>query len=286
MARFWLCAMAMTSKVVLASTTSCSDVVTTTGLQTHSTSQVLQGHIATSSTKTNGTTPLNPSRTPATSLLPHLPWASNGSQTARPTGTSVPSIGTTLTVTVGAEGELKFAPLTLEVPVGSIVMFDFLGLNHTLTESALQDPCRSNNGFDTGFAQFNPANASGRFVVEYKVTDRNPKWFFCAQTAKRSHCQAGMVFSLNPGGHQKQFLENALAAVTPVPTETVPACRPLVSTTTIAHGNLSIVSSPSGAATSRLGTGSAGVSPLISNGGGSVGVQGLGVALAWVVAML
>jgi hypothetical protein len=36
-----------------------------------------------------------------------------------------------------------------------------------------------------------------------------------------------MVFSLNPGSQQKQFLDNALAAVIPG-LETVPACRPSV----------------------------------------------------------
>ncbi|KAF2849427.1 hypothetical protein T440DRAFT_360861, partial [Plenodomus tracheiphilus IPT5] len=120
-------------------------------------------------------------------------------------------------VTVGGGGGLRFVPPTLDVAPGSVVAFNFLGLNHTLTESEFEDPCRSNGGFDTGFAQFNPANISGQFVVEYKVTDISPRWFFCAQTTKRPHCQAGMVFSLNPGGRQKQFLDNALAAVTPAP---------------------------------------------------------------------
>ena len=36
-----------------------------------------------------------------------------------------------------------------------------------------------------------------------------PQWFFCAQTIKKSHCAAGMVFSLNAGGADGEFLQNA-----------------------------------------------------------------------------
>lgn len=119
----------------------------------------------------------------------------------------------TATVTVGEGGRLVFSPATLNVSIGSTVAFNFLGLNHTLTESSLQDPCKSSHRFDSGFRQFNPANVSGKFVVEYQVLDSAPKWFFCAQTVLRSHCQAGMVFSLNPRGAHAMFLQNALAAV-------------------------------------------------------------------------
>jgi hypothetical protein len=102
-----------------------------------------------------------------------------------------------LTVTVGEGGNLAFAPSSLNLSIGSIIAFNFLGLNYTLTESSLRNPCERNGGFDTKFRQFNPTNTSGKFIVEYEVVDRNPRWFFCVQTRLRPYCQAGMVFSLN-----------------------------------------------------------------------------------------
>ncbi|KAF2650675.1 hypothetical protein K491DRAFT_707444 [Lophiostoma macrostomum CBS 122681] len=139
-----------------------------------------------------------------------MPW--NESNSTRPTST----------VIVGAGGQLVFSPPTVNASIGTVISFDFLSLNHTLTQSEFSNPCQANGEFDTGFRQFNPANVSGSFVVEYEVTALEPQWFFCAQTLKKSHCHAGMVFSLNSGGAQKQFLHNALSAVVTKPS--VPAC--------------------------------------------------------------
>ncbi|KAF1351758.1 hypothetical protein EJ07DRAFT_51033, partial [Lizonia empirigonia] len=139
------------------------------------------------------------------------------------TGTATGSRPTT-TVTVGDAGKLVFSPSSLNASVGSVIAFNFLGLNHTLTESDLWNPCHSNLGFDTGFRQYNPTNVSGKFIVEIEVTSQDAKWFFCAQTAKRSHCQAGMIFSLNPHGAHAQFLHNALAGIEVAPTPTISVC--------------------------------------------------------------
>ncbi|KAF1940456.1 hypothetical protein EJ02DRAFT_314884, partial [Clathrospora elynae] len=131
----------------------------------------------------------------------------------------------TTTVTVGKAGRLVFSPSSLNASIGSVVAFDFLSLNHTLSQSSLSDPCHIDGGFDTGFRQFNPANVSGKFVIEVKIIDKEPKWFFCAQTIKRSHCQASMVFSLNPCGAHNQFLQNALIAIDVPPSPTDGACQ-------------------------------------------------------------
>lgn len=146
-----------------------------------------------------------------------LPTPSGTCSSSLPQYTSRPRV----TISVGGTGQ-EFRPSSVTAARGTILQFDFLSLNHTLTQSDLFDPCYTNGGFDSGFHQFNPGNISGRYIVEYKVTDRFPRWFFCSQTA---HCQSGMVFSLNPGGKQNLFLENALAAaVTPtVCTVTVPS---------------------------------------------------------------
>jgi hypothetical protein len=100
-------------------------------------------------------------------------------------------------VTVGAAGKLVFQPNESYAEIGDVVEFNFLALNHTLTQSSLSDPCTDVGGFSTGFNQFNPQNVSGRFVVQYAVTTLNPQWFFCAQTKPVSHCHAGMTFALN-----------------------------------------------------------------------------------------
>jgi hypothetical protein len=74
------------------------------------------------------------------------------SRTARPTQTDVLLIVLKLTITVGKRGELKFALATLNIAPSSVVVFNFLSLNYTLTKSKLADPCCSNSGFNTSFA--------------------------------------------------------------------------------------------------------------------------------------
>lgn len=140
------------------------------------------------------------------SFIAHLPWGLNTTQIWSATSSVTPPPRTTATVTVGVGGQLAFDPSSLSASVGTVIAFNFLGTNHTLTQSELENPCHGNGNFDTGFNQFNPANISGRFVVEYEVKTENSQWFFCAQTAKRAHCQAGMVFSLNPKEMHSRFL--------------------------------------------------------------------------------
>jgi plastocyanin len=156
-------------------------------------------------------------------LTPALPWVLSTTTASGPTSVQDVAVSTA-TVTVGIAGELKFSPASLNASVGSIIAFDFLGQNHTLTQSTLQDPCRKNGSIDTGFNQFNPANSSGRFVVELRVTTQDPQWFFCAQLSNVSHCHAGMLFSLNSNGKHSEFLHNAEAAILD-PTTTIHACQ-------------------------------------------------------------
>ncbi|CAI6336987.1 unnamed protein product [Periconia digitata] len=164
--------------------------------------------------------------------------------------TSPPTAKSTATVAVGAEG-LNFSPSHVNADIGTVILFNFLALNHTLTQSSLSHPCKASGRFDTGFKQFNPRNVSGQFVVQYEVASDEPQWFFCAQT---SHCRSGMVFSVNPGGLQRQFVSNALSAAgTPKPspcgiTASKNTTRPSIvsssSTTFAATFNSSIQTSP------------------------------------------
>lgn len=122
---------------------------------------------------------------------------------------SAPSAVTTHKVVVGAAGQLIYSPNQVEAAVGDVVEFDFLALNHTLTQSDFNTPCTANGGFTTGFNQFNPKNESGAFVRTFTVTDTKPKWFYCGFG---NHCQRGMVFGINPAGKMDEFIEKAKAS--------------------------------------------------------------------------
>lgn len=234
------------------------------------------------------------------SLVPHLPWAVNNTQpilssgtsihpgwsggltqatlatnTASGTSTALRSLRPTETVTVGDAGKLVFSPSSLNASVGSVIAFNFLGSNHSLTQSELFNPCQSNGGFDTGFKQFNPTNVSGRFVVEIEVVSGHPKWYFCAQNVRKSHCEAGMVFSLNPGGKHSQFLSNALAAIDT--TSGIPDIACQLPTLAPTH-NISTIS-PTGTVSARVGATSAAILPPISNIGSTIRASTFGLLL-------
>jgi hypothetical protein len=72
-------------------------------------------------------------------------------RTARPTQTDVLLIVLKPTITIEKEEELKFALAILNIAPSSVIVFNFLSLNYTLTKSKLADLCRSNSGFNTSF---------------------------------------------------------------------------------------------------------------------------------------
>lgn len=117
----------------------------------------------------------------------------------------------TITVDVGAAGQLIYAPNSVDAAVGDVIAFNFLALNHTVSQSNFATPCTFNGGFDTSFEQFNPKNESGKFIKTFTVKDTKPTWFYCRQTVKVSHCGKGMVFGINPAGKMEQFIKNAEA---------------------------------------------------------------------------
>lgn len=111
-------------------------------------------------------------------------------------------------VEVGPFGQLRFQPNTINATVGEIVRFTFRAFNHTLTQSSLEQPCVSSNQFDSGFRQFNAANTSN-MIVSFSINSPEPQFFYCHQTEPVSHCDASMVFAINPGLKMDQFLSNA-----------------------------------------------------------------------------
>jgi len=130
------------------------------------------------------------------------------SSTTSPEETNTADVTWTHRIQVGSQGELKFAPRKLDAKVGDILQFQFLAVNHTLTQSSLQNPCSSNGNFDTKFLHANPTNKTNN-ILTYLVQNSDPQYFYCAQTIPYSHCNAGMVFALNPGDTFEEFLSNA-----------------------------------------------------------------------------
>ncbi|KAG9102824.1 hypothetical protein FRC06_001013 [Ceratobasidium sp. 370] len=120
------------------------------------------------------------------------------------------------TVVVGGPAGLVYTPSCLWPAVGDTVNFEFHEKNHTATQSSFAAPCTkltdasgAQTGFASGFHAVAPGTTSGFPVVSFKVTDDQPKWFYCAQAG---HCAAGMVFAINPpreGNTFDAFLANA-----------------------------------------------------------------------------
>ncbi|KAM0137334.1 hypothetical protein ACHAP3_004141 [Botrytis cinerea] len=111
-------------------------------------------------------------------------------------------------VTVGDKGLNVYSPDQINANIGDIIQFGFLARNHTVTQSNFKTPCNFNDGFDTGFNQFNPVNATN-ITRDFIVNTDKPIWFHCAQANPKSHCKAGMVLGINPAGKFDAFLENA-----------------------------------------------------------------------------
>lgn len=70
--------------------------------------------------------------------------------------------------------------------------------NHSVTQSTFANPCtQAPGGVDSGFRLVteNPTEIPSWGIT---LNDTTPLWFFCAQTNPVNHCQAGMVFAINP----------------------------------------------------------------------------------------
>ncbi|KAK7532351.1 uncharacterized protein J3D65DRAFT_636547 [Phyllosticta citribraziliensis] len=109
-----------------------------------------------------------------------------------------------------------YQPESITAAPGDVVQFNFLQLNHTITQSSFENPCaKAPGGFDSGFV----VNEDGRPGLQFsvRVNDTNPicelhvgeeagvvGWLadllgcrvgaYCAQ---ETHCGKGMVFAIN-----------------------------------------------------------------------------------------
>jgi plastocyanin len=104
-------------------------------------------------------------------------------------------------VTVGDGGALAFNPTSVTAAVGDIIHFEFRAKNHSVTQSTFASPCTLQStpsvGIDSGFQAVAPgATAFPSWSIT--LNDTAPLWFFCNQKIPANHCQAGMVFAVNP----------------------------------------------------------------------------------------
>lgn len=112
--------------------------------------------------------------------------------------------GNTITVTVGANGQLAFNPSIVSAKPRDTIVFEFHQKNHTATQSSFDDPCRKLQftsptgqiGFDSGFMPV-AANETNFPTWSITVNDTAPIWVYCRQTAPVDHCGQGMVLAIN-----------------------------------------------------------------------------------------
>ena len=143
-------------------------------------------------------------------------FSSTSQDSIAPTGSAVPTEDAAAPkyhfVDVGAQGQFLFNPTQVDAAVGDIVVFRFLKLNHTVTQSSFDSPCGPIGGFDSGFRYYNPLNQTGviNHLLPFLVRDSEPTWFYCRQSVPRSHCSAGMVFGINTGDKMIAFMAKAM----------------------------------------------------------------------------
>ncbi|KAJ4155225.1 hypothetical protein LMH87_000481 [Akanthomyces muscarius] len=110
---------------------------------------------------------------------------------------------------------LKFWPEKIKAEPGSMVQFQFLAGNHTVTQSDFDHPCKPIKEVNPSalgiFSAYQPVAASvakGEVpVFTIMVNDTKPMWFFCSQGP---HCEKGMalVINENTSANSSRSIEN------------------------------------------------------------------------------
>ncbi|KAJ4470328.1 hypothetical protein C8J55DRAFT_184446 [Lentinula edodes] len=114
-------------------------------------------------------------------------------------------------------GIFQFNPSSFNATNGSVITFEFSGNpgNHSITQSALSNPCQPlSGGFDSGWVLIPTGGVSPSPLWNLTVTDdSHPIYFFCKQLIPSPHCAAGMVGTINAPssgtGSLNDFLNNA-----------------------------------------------------------------------------
>jgi len=153
-------------------------------------------------------------------------------------------------VIVGGPGSLVFNPPSVQALPRDTIVFEFHQKNHTVTQSAFDDPCRPLNkdgvvGFDSGFMPV--ADGATTFPTwNFTVTDTAPVWAYCRQQTPASHCGAGMVFAINSvesSGRNFAAYQNvakALNGTAAAASNPAPSSTPVGSASRLSIGGFSI----------------------------------------------
>ncbi|KAI0890305.1 uncharacterized protein GGS22DRAFT_11679 [Annulohypoxylon maeteangense] len=133
-----------------------------------------------------------------------------------------------LHIDVGFNGNLVFNPNNVTELVGTVFEFSYNPQNHSIVQSSFDKPCQPlTNGFAAPFVPTMQTPSGVTFEVT--VEDSNPIWFYCAQTAK-THCQAGMVGSINAATTGDKTFAAFAALAAKAPPSTIPPNTPLLGT--------------------------------------------------------
>ncbi|EJT71804.1 hypothetical protein GGTG_11057 [Gaeumannomyces tritici R3-111a-1] len=153
-----------------------------------------------------------------------------GGNSTRPGGGGSPV--RTVSVIVGRNGT-TFQPNNIRAAVGDAVQFQFMGGNHTVTQSPFDNPCspinnfvRNVTGVHSGYVPFAASAAMGQVpVYTIMINNTNPMWLYCAQA---KHCQNGMVMVINENtaANSSRSLANYRQLASTVPQSTVPGQAP------------------------------------------------------------
>lgn len=151
--------------------------------------------------------------------------SSTSSSKSNPTQTPVAGGGESasgsskiITIVVGStvrNKSLAFTPADVKAAPGDILQFQFSQINHTVTQSTFNEPCRpiqqSNPtaaGIHSGFIAVT-ANSTTVQTFDVPINDTKPLFIYCAQGP---HCQLGMVMVVNAEGTENLAAYKALAA--------------------------------------------------------------------------
>lgn len=85
---------------------------------------------------------------------------------------------TTYIIDIEVRKDMLFVLNQLNAFVEDVIHFQFLKLNHTLTQSTLENSCTLNGGFDMSFQFFNLLNQINK-TLNFVVLNMNSTWFFC-----------------------------------------------------------------------------------------------------------
>jgi len=112
------------------------------------------------------------------------------------TQTNITTTANIIDVQVGGANIFAYTPAYVFANKGDMIRFQFLQVNHTVTQSSFYSPCTAlEGGANSGFVP-NPEGTPGLYGFNFTVPGDGQFYFYCQQDM---HCaKFGMVFEVNP----------------------------------------------------------------------------------------